>query len=448
MMNIQNMLKSLVLFLLLAVPITSQSAYSQDFDCDFKQITNTLDGETRGVNTNADGTIVVFQSDRDLIGFNADGNNEIYLYDVVTDMFIQATDTIGDDNFTPTMSSDGLFVVFSSGNDITGNNADGNQELFLLDTKTTIITQLTDTTGGGSISAHISPMISSDGNHIVFGSNRDHTGANPDNNIEVFLLDINSLMFTQITDTEGIAHNNRASINSDGSVTSFPSEGDLTGENADGSRELFIYIADTDTIVQVTDSSGSTVQSNRFPSVSPDGSLVVFESDLDLTGNNPDANVEMFLFEIATDTITQITNTDSVNRSPIFTPDGNTFRFNSNRDFTGDNPDGNLELFLYDLGDDSFLQVTDSIGGFGFGASFNFDLTFLATTYNRNLTGENPDDNTEVFIAECIAILQDIDNSGGGGCSLAPSDNNLSDLSLLMLFPALIIFRRLLKRKS
>ena len=72
----------------------------------------------------------------------------------------------------------------------------------------------------------------------------------------------------------------------------------------------------------------------------------------------------------------------------------------------------------------------------------------MATANVSDLTGDNPDENAEVFIAECIAILQSSDNGGGGGCSLAPSGNNLSDLSLLMLFPASIIIRRLIKRNK
>jgi len=451
-MNIQNMLKSLVLFLLFAVPLTSQSVYSQDFDCDFTQITNTLDGETRDVRTNSDGTLIVFVSDQNLTGSNIDGNLEIFLFDVNTSTFTHVTDTTSDSNVSPTMSFDGSLVVFASANDITGENADGNGELFLLDTGTITITQITDTMGGGQGFSHRFPIINSNGTHIALVSNRDHTGNNADGNPEVFLLNINALTFTQITDTTVISHNLRAGISSDGTIVSFDSEGDLTGDNADLNQELFIYDADTDTITQATDSTGGTNQSNRSPSVSPDGSLVVFESDLDLTGNNPDGNVEMFFFDSVTDNITQITNTDSVNRSPIFTPDGRAFRFNSNGDFTGDNPDGNLELFLYDLGDDIFLQVTDSIGGFGFGASFNSDLTFLATTYNRDLTGDNPDDNTEVFIAECLAIVQSSNESSGGGCSLASNNTEKTELfgvfALFMLLPLVAILRRKNRRKK
>ena len=445
-MYIRNILMLFITFSLFLGIITSQIVYSQDFDCDFTQITNTLGGETRDVRTNSDGSILVFVSDQDLTGSNADGNLEIFLYDVDSSMFTQVTDTLGFNNVSPTMNFDGSLVVFASANDITGDNADTNAELFLLETDTITITQLTNTTGGGTSFSGRFPIISSNGTHAVFVSNRDYIGNNPDGNVEVFLIDINALTFTQITETTGTDHNLIAGISSDGTITSFNSEADLTGDNADLSQELFIYNALTDTISQITDSSGSTAFSNRRPSVSPDGSLIAFESDLNLTGDNADGNLEIFLFDIVADSILQITNTDSVNRNPTFSSDGNIIIFSSTGDFTGNNPDGNLELFFYEIDEDNFLQVTDSTGGFGFGTAFNSDLTFLATPHNTDLTGDNPDENTEVFISECIAIAQS-SSGGGSGCSLAQSVSGIADLSLLMLFPALVFLRRL-KRKQ
>ena len=396
------------------------------------------------VRTNSDGTLVVFISDHDLTGSNADGNLEIYLYDVETSTITQVTDTAGGSNVSPSMSSDGSLVVFASENDITGFNADGNNELILLDTETLALTQLTDTIGGGASFSNRFPIMNSNGTHIAFVSNRDHTGENADGSLEVFLLDIDSSIFTQITVTTGTGHNLRAGISPDGSMVSFDSEADLTGSNPDLSQELFIYNANTDTITQVTDSTGSTVNSNRNSSISPDGLLVAFESNLDLTGENPDGDVQIFLYDILADNIKQIVMTDSSDRGPKFSADGSFIIFNSSEDITGDNPGNSNEIFLYDLVEDMFLQYTASTGSFSFSTSFNSDLTFLAASNDSDLTGDNPDLNTEVFIAECVAIIQSFANEGGGGggCSLTPSSSNFADLSLLLLLPALIIFRK------
>jgi hypothetical protein len=73
------------------------------------------------------------------------------------------------------------------------------------------ITEITFTTGAG-IDV---PSINGDGTHIAFTSNRDLTGDNADGNFEIFLYDTESGTFTQVTDTTG-GSTGQTSINSDG----------------------------------------------------------------------------------------------------------------------------------------------------------------------------------------------------------------------------------------
>lgn len=439
-MNIQNLLRTLIIVLFVVFSV-SEAVYSQDFECNYIQITDTTDADTRSVSTNSDGSLLVFVSDQNFTDLNGDGNLEIFLYDITFDFFTQVTDTIGNLNISPNMNSDGSLVVFRSTHNLTGFNVDGNAELFLLKTDTLTLTQLTDTLGGGSI-ANESPTINSKGTHMAFQSNRDYTGMNADGNKEIFLIDIMSLVVTQITDTIVISHTDRPAISADGSLVSFQSEGNLTGDNVDLSEELFLYDADTDTITQITDSADSTFLSNRFSSFSPDGTLIAFKSNLDLIGENPAGN-EIFIYDIQADTISQVTTSIFPEGIPRFSADGNYVIFSANNDLTGGNPDFNDEIFLYDLSDDRFLQYTDTIGGdIGISASLNSDSTFAAIRTATDITGENPDESSEIFIADCIRIFQNNDSSGGGGCSLAPSNDNFADLSLLILLPALLVFRR------
>ena len=64
------------------------------------------------------------------------------------------------------------------------------------------LTQLT--TGDPAAPPNLALGINHDGTRIAFSSNIDVTGENADRNLEIFLLDVSSGTFTQITDTVAI----------------------------------------------------------------------------------------------------------------------------------------------------------------------------------------------------------------------------------------------------
>src|SRR5262249_23721688 len=156
----------------------------------FTQVTNTntLPGKVVGAREpaiNGDGTRIAFDSDQDLTGGNADGNQEIFLFDTKTNSFTQITNTtgltttgLGIGNFKPSIRSDGRRIAFQSSGFPAG-NPDGNTEIFLFDTKTNSFTQITNTAGSSIVNQE--PVISGDGTHIAFHSNGFPAG-NPDGN--------------------------------------------------------------------------------------------------------------------------------------------------------------------------------------------------------------------------------------------------------------------------
>jgi hypothetical protein len=79
----------------------------------------------------------------------------------------------------------------------------------------------------------------------------------------------------------------------------------------------------------------------------------------------------------------------------------------SNRNLTGENSDGNDEILLYDTMTTSFTQLTDTTGDFIAYSAVNGDGTSIAFSSNYNLTGDNPDGNAEVFLATCVPDSDD-----------------------------------------
>jgi uncharacterized repeat protein (TIGR01451 family)/uncharacterized repeat protein (TIGR02543 family) len=386
------------LFVSLVIGSWPQTVLAQ-LSCTITQITN-AQTFSEVPTISADGTRITFGSGADLTGGNPDGNEEIFLYNTSTGTFTQITSTTAGQSSTPTINADGTRIAFQSTANLTGGNADGNIELFLFDTTTNTLSQITNTTG--AVHTFVPIAINADGTRIAFQSTANLTGGNADGNIELFLFDTTTGTFTQITNASG-AFSGSPSINADGTRITFSSGADLTGSNPDGNREIFLYNTSTGTFTQITNASGAFSGS---PSINADGTRIAFQSTANLTGSNPDGNPELFLYNTSTGTFTQITSTTAGGSFEVaISANGTRIASESRANLTGGNPDGNEEIFLYDTTTDTLIQITSSTASTSSSPSINANGTLIAFDSTANLTGGNPDGNFEIFLATCGAGL-------------------------------------------
>jgi Tol biopolymer transport system component len=385
------------------------------------QITNTLGGTFRSLpSIDAAGTRIAFQSTRDLVPGspgNADGSFEIFLFDVTTSRFTQITSAGGAVSSTfASISGDGTRIAFVSNGNLTPGspgNADGNAEIFLFDVTTSRLTQITNTVGG----SNTTPSINADGTRIAFTSDRDLTPGSPgnaDGNPEIFLVDTSTGLFTQVTNSI-LGNSGNPSIDAAGTRIAFESNRDLVPPgNSDLSEEVFLFDSRTGLITQITH---TTFGVNAAPSISAGGTRIAFQSVGDLTpGNpgNPDANLEIFLFDVTTGHFTQVTNTSNFtsNIAASINADGTRIAFRSTADLAPGSPgnaDHNPEIFLFDTATRLFTQITNStgdsnneLGESNESPSINAAGTRIALESNRDLVPNfpgNADGNFEIFLA-------------------------------------------------
>jgi Tol biopolymer transport system component len=240
----------------------------------------------------ADGSVIAFESEADLTGGNPDYSFEVFVINSDGTGLRQLThcSDAAYRSEEPSISGDGSLVGFDSTADLTGGNADHSAEIFVIHSDGTGLRQLADC--GDSWEG---PSIDADGSVIAFSSTADLTGGNPDHSSEVFVINSDGTGLRQLTDDPVYASwSFKGSINAPGTVVAFGSQADLTGGNPDHllMNQVFVMNADGTGLRQLT---GDPLYPSVAPSISADGSMVVFESYADLTGGNPDHSDEMFL---------------------------------------------------------------------------------------------------------------------------------------------------------
>lgn len=226
-----------LLTLLAADPVAAQGVAQLT---DFKSARQGL-----GVMDDA-GTAVFINSSTDQLGGNGEHVFQIFKFDAATGAGEQLTDFevgVTGWHFGLSVSDDGQWIAFLSSGDLTGQNPDASRELFVMAADGTQITQLTNDTSvlAGSVSFF---EMTDDGNSVVFVSTSDLTGENPSGTHQIFKVDRDASGLAQITSGADLGYIWGFDVSDDGQRIVFGSQGDPTGGNPDGTRELFAVNGD------------------------------------------------------------------------------------------------------------------------------------------------------------------------------------------------------------
>ncbi len=214
----------------------------------------------------------------------------------------QLTHGRGGDAENPDITDDGNTIVFESNQDLRGENADGTVEVFVVNADGSGLMQIT--VGAPKIAGK--REISADGSKIAFDSFADLTPpSNDDFSDEIFVFDLagylanggaaRSAYTLQLTDTD-IDHPDHiraedafeASISADGTWIAFSACINTLGTNPTLADAIFVVKSDGTNLTQLS-FVNDIRHDARLPSITADGTAVMFTARADLVaGNNLD----------------------------------------------------------------------------------------------------------------------------------------------------------------
>ncbi|MCA1643643.1 MAG: hypothetical protein LC785_17250 [Acidobacteria bacterium] len=301
------------------------------------------------------------------------------------------------------VSQDGSTVAFASAEDLTGENADRNSEIFLSAEGRAV--QLTHTTPDDPSSrardGNFQPSLADDSRIVAFSSNRDLTGENADGNSEIFIYETANGRFSQLTDSSGDAGSRDAKMSGGGESVAFVRDYSPAGAS---SPQLDLVLCRLSTKTFLTVGAGvARLSLSPARAISDDGSRVVYAAE---TASN---TTQVFLYDGRNAVTRQLTRLGSrvsdVVLNPTISGDGSRVAFATRRNVVGGNSDGGVELYLYDLPTNQLSRVTDapssattqvvaSLDDAGSLAAFNFPRVLVG-----GFSSDEFANNSEIFLA-------------------------------------------------
>ncbi len=172
---------------------------------------------------------------------------------------------------------------------------------------------------------------------------------------------------------------------------------------------------------------------NVSPSVSPDGTRIVYESNLDTEGSS-----EIYVMDVDGSNRTRITIDDVWNQDPVWSPDGTVLLYSANDET------GNLNLYQIGADGTNRLQLTKGLsedGGVRLGQSWiqqpiilqSIALEFQPPVPTQAPRGSAPVTNAILFAANSFNCTECLET---GVYSVSFDGSNLNRLSVDGLFPA------------
>ncbi|MDQ3915523.1 MAG: hypothetical protein M3323_09395, partial [Actinomycetota bacterium] len=272
-------------------------------------------GESTEVDVSADGKFVAFTSAADNLSLRPDtkGKDDIFVHDVVEGLTNRVNIRSGNrreangNSSNPTLSSDGRYVAFASvATVLTPRDTNNASDVFRFDrdpdefkTVRASVTSEGQLTDGDS--TH--PSISDDGTRVTFVSKAFNLIEDDDEGADVFVHDFASgetILVSRATkgDVAGAGGSANPAISGDGRFVVFDSEAsDLVDGDENGVRDVFVYEIDSGELMRISlDEDDDEAPLDSFdPSISYDGSYVVFTSEAALVDEDHNRRSDVYL---------------------------------------------------------------------------------------------------------------------------------------------------------
>lgn len=366
-----------------------------------RRVTNTAEEKINlNPSLSGDGRQVAFESSADLAANGGTNSFRAFRAALATEpaAFTQLGPTRA---ISPAISQDGSIIAYASKENPLGTNLDGNSEIFLYSSGQ--LRQITNTLPGDASLRHIhgnfQPSLTDNGSIIAFSSNRQLTGQNADENLEIFLFHTATESFQQLTNTSGTSGASDAKICGDGSRIAYIKDESAAPTNV---RDLiFTDLQNGETRIVAANLNKLALTYGR--AISDDGLRVVYSSETA-------ANVtQVFLYDGRNNLTRQLTSlgarADDVPLNATISGDGKRIAFATRRNVIGGNQDNSAELYTFDLPTQKFARVTNAPSGATAEvvSSLNDEGAVIAFNFPRVLSGtvSSPGlaNNSEIYFA-------------------------------------------------
>ena len=413
-----------------------------------------------------DGRYVAFTSyASDLVEEDTNGKRDIFVRDRETGQTClvsrsSAGDAADGDSTTPSISSDGRYVAFTSAaSNLVENDTNGVADIFVHDRDTgvtTLVSKDSEGVQGDNGSIYLYSSISADGRYVAFTSEATNLVQDDTNGCrDVFVHDRETGTTTRVSvDSEGTEGNGSSewpSISSDGRYVAFHSSAtNLVSGDTNGCRDLFMHDRDTGvtTMVSVAKDGGMPNGTSQMASISSDGRYIAFESwASNLVETDTNNKRDIFVRDMQEGSTVRASVSPSGNQAndyciyPCISPDGNYVVYDTGATTLVDNvvnesqedvylaavtqasrarlvriEDRNGNALTYRYGEGDFSHLPESVED-GLGRSLSFAYAQVGTQdtnkYLVSVTGdqgrtvglayeENPTDNPQELVLRSV----------------------------------------------
>ncbi|HEY8383196.1 MAG TPA: hypothetical protein VIL09_13690 [Microvirga sp.] len=266
------------------------------------------------------GRYIVFESESDdLVPNTTFTGANIFLKDALTGAtnlvaVTQAGVQASGDSQDPSISANGRYVVFTSyASNLVPGDTNNNNDIFLKDLGTGVLTRVSTRTGEGQVGAPASEGdISADGRYVVFTSYGAFIDGVTPNRYHIYRKDTatgtTQLVSATGAGAEGADVSQEAQISLDGNLVVFQSRANnLVDGDTNGRTDIFLKNMTTGAVSLVSQAAGGANGDSQNAQISANGRFIVFDSAAsNLVAGDTNNSIDVFRKDLQTGEVTLV----------------------------------------------------------------------------------------------------------------------------------------------